>query len=427
MNEALAEFQRATELDPEFAEAWAGVAFVATVIPSWSNMDRDEAKKIATEAADRASQIAPNLGESILARAMIAQKPEKELLFRQAIEKLPSYAPAYQWYANAIQGRPERFNEALALFRKAADLDPLSPILQHQVARHLQFMGRYEEARREIEHLLESDPNYFPAVSWMGTLLSREGQFAEAILWNRKSVDLDPVSPFPDQDAMTIFNSMKDEQRLLELIQDMSERGRPPSMIAQTEISLSVLRGNYQGAREILGSIEHENAELTYEARYWIHLFERDYQSARDIRELVDPKFFDPETLYQAIEARTDLGCSIAYILIRKGEADLGQQLLNDTIAYTENVLSKYTEHANEWAQLHHCYAVAGDLEKSLAIIETLLEHRHFAYWWDIQRLEYFEPLYGQPRFEDLVQRFEAEMEFQREKLARLELQDSGA
>ena len=55
-------YKQATSLDPNFAEAWAGLAATYIVLPAWiSGTDKDEYYKMARSAADRASELDPTL------------------------------------------------------------------------------------------------------------------------------------------------------------------------------------------------------------------------------------------------------------------------------------------------------------------------------------------------------------------------------
>ena len=49
-----------------------------------------------------------------------------EAMYRRALELNPNYATAYYWYGFLLREYLGRYEEALALHRKAAELDPLS-------------------------------------------------------------------------------------------------------------------------------------------------------------------------------------------------------------------------------------------------------------------------------------------------------------
>ena len=64
------------------------------------------------------------------------ERAERE--YRRALELAPGYATALQWLALcfAAQGR---FDDAIATSRRAAEADPLSPIIATDVGRHLYY------------------------------------------------------------------------------------------------------------------------------------------------------------------------------------------------------------------------------------------------------------------------------------------------
>ena len=78
--------------------------------------------------------------------------PEKE--FRRAIELNPSYAIAHQWYGFLLYEHV-RFDEALAEFNRAQELDPLTLYVGVTAAWPLHYRGQYDAAAKQIERVLE--------------------------------------------------------------------------------------------------------------------------------------------------------------------------------------------------------------------------------------------------------------------------------
>jgi TolB-like protein/Flp pilus assembly protein TadD len=424
MREALAEFQRAVELDPDFALAWAGIANTANVLPSWGGLTPEEGSAIAGPAARRAMELAPDLGESHLALAGVLRGDEATEQYRMAIELLPNHAPAYQWYANHLQNRPKDYAEAMALLRKAVELDPLSPIFRHQVARQLLMMGRFAEAEREIRNLVETDPGFFPAVSFMGWAVSAQGRFAEAVAWDRKAGQLDPESPFPRGSQAINLITMQDRARLVALREELAVADDPAAapLLALVESGIAILDGRVDAAIEnIRGQPSVPFVLNTEDALGWLYLYAQNYAAAREVWERANPQFFDPQTWRAAIEQKAAMGCAVGYVMARTGNAEQGRALVDETLAYLKNELPRYVEHAAAQSNRHHCHAIRGEYDETLAVAQTLLDHGHLAFWWDLRSLDYFEPLQGEPRFETLIRRIEDVMAAQRAELDRLE------
>lgn len=429
LREALSEFRRAVELDPEFALAWAGLSNTANVLPSWGGLPREEAQVIAEQAAHRAMELAPELGEANLALASTLEGEAAIEQYRKALELLPNSASAHLWYANHLQGRRQNWAQALSLLEKAVELDPLAPIYRHQVARQLMMMGRYEDAQRLLEQIIETDPEFFPAVSFMGWALSSRGKYVEALTWDKKSRTMDPESPFPI--GAQIFNLMilQDLDRLHRLREQLVEdEGRSRDRdIAMAESAIAQLEGRTGAAIESLKgltAIPFMFAPL--ETVGWLYLHEGDHAAAFDAWSRAHPGLFDSERWPFFFEQEPQLACAAGYLLVQNGETELGARMVDEALTFLAGDFSRYNAHPLQGVNLHHCHAIRGEYDEALLVIETLFDHGHHEFWWELPRLPYFAPMIGDPRFEASLTRVAEEMARQRTELDRLEAAGTG-
>jgi TolB-like protein/Tfp pilus assembly protein PilF/DNA-binding winged helix-turn-helix (wHTH) protein len=184
---AIEYFQRAIQLDPNFAPAYAGLADAYALLGSMANktIPRSQAMPAAREAATRALQLDDSLAEAHTTLAFVHMHydwnwPAAEREYRRALELNPSYATAHRWYGFYLvaQGRRE---DAIASVERAHDLDPLSLIISTDLAELLVFNGEYERAVRQCRKTLEMDPNFGLAYRILGHAYSRLGRHHEAI------------------------------------------------------------------------------------------------------------------------------------------------------------------------------------------------------------------------------------------------------
>ena len=89
-------------------------------------------------------------------------------MYRRAMELNPNYAMAYNWYGELLREYLGRFEEALALHRKAAELDPLSASIIVGVGSDLRSLGRFDEALAWYQRALEVDPGHADAYTVIG-------------------------------------------------------------------------------------------------------------------------------------------------------------------------------------------------------------------------------------------------------------------
>jgi len=197
IDKALLEFQRAVELDPDFALAWVGVSDAAMLALELSDMKRPEAFRLAGEASEKALAINDQLGEAHLARAkLLSHQPElaaeTEAAYKLAIELSPGYALAWQWYAKTLSFSPDRLQEALELAKKAVELDPLSPSTQNEVISVLVRLDQYEQAEERLIQLIEQDPGFAGSYDQMAELKGSQDLYGEELYWIHKAQALDP-------------------------------------------------------------------------------------------------------------------------------------------------------------------------------------------------------------------------------------------
>lgn len=155
-------FQAATESDPQFAEAWAGLAR-ATVWMHW-NFTRDPVDlEAAHRALDRAIELDPDGAPTHAARGFVAyygHRDFEEALehFENALRVRPSYADA-QARIGYILRRLGRWDAGVEALRRAQELDPRGAELASGYGEALSFVGRYEDALRFFDLAITIQPS----------------------------------------------------------------------------------------------------------------------------------------------------------------------------------------------------------------------------------------------------------------------------
>jgi len=186
--EALAAYQHATELDPGFALAWAGVAgtnvWLAGFATEGGQKTFDAHLSSARDAVTRALSIEPNLPEALLARGSI----ETSFDFNwngaaQTLSKALALAPAdpnIVIAAGNLEIARGNLDRAIELYRKAVDLDPVNPQARAFLAFNLAATKRFAEARAEFPRVVELNPAAPWAHAGLGLSYLLENKFEEA-------------------------------------------------------------------------------------------------------------------------------------------------------------------------------------------------------------------------------------------------------
>jgi TolB-like protein/Flp pilus assembly protein TadD len=178
-------FAAAVEKDPGYALAYAGSAASYVHLEIYGYMLPSEAMPRARAAALRAIELDATVAEAHASLALVRMFYERdwpgaENEFRQALRLNPSYAAAHDWFAIYLMAKG-RTEEALASIRKAQELDPLSLIINTDVACALYYARRFDDSIRHCRWVLEAEPNFVTAHFRTGLAFEQLGRYAEAV------------------------------------------------------------------------------------------------------------------------------------------------------------------------------------------------------------------------------------------------------
>jgi len=199
---AISYFQSAIERSPRYAQANAGLADTYALLGSMPNeeISRAEAMSKAKAAAIGALQLDDSLAEAHTSLAFVKMHYDwdwngAEQEFRRAIALNPNYPTAHHWYSydlTAMNRMPEALNE----IRRAQQVDPLSAIINTDVAELLYYAGRYDEAIQQARVALEIDPQFLLAHSLLGEIYGEQHRYSEALAESKRAIELSGGSPW---------------------------------------------------------------------------------------------------------------------------------------------------------------------------------------------------------------------------------------
>ena len=182
---AIESFNRAITIDPHYASAYAGLADAYTEMSFFSFSAHSEWMPKAEDAARKALELDDSLGEAHNSLAIIEMYLDwnyagAEREFKRAIALNPGSALIQNWYGwyLALMGR---FDESLNELQRARDLDPLSPTINSGVGIVFHWSRQPERAIEEFRKVLELNPSYSLATSFLAEAYVQKGDFALAI------------------------------------------------------------------------------------------------------------------------------------------------------------------------------------------------------------------------------------------------------
>lgn len=181
---ALEYLERAVELDPNYAIAWASKAHLHRDAVGHTDTGQHEHYQKSMEAIKRALAIDPNLSDAYSALCHNKNRYEfdftgAEMACKRALELDPNSPVAHKVYANFLYTRG-RFDEAIIKIKTAMELQPVSYQNQQIYALTLYFARRYSEAEEQFKRLIELSPSHSFIHGRLILVLQEQGKEAEA-------------------------------------------------------------------------------------------------------------------------------------------------------------------------------------------------------------------------------------------------------
>ena len=163
IHKAVRFFERAVERDPDYAQAYAGLALCHAELMRGQGGGSSDPRVVlprAREAIAKALALDDTLGEAHSVLGLIRYIGDfdwagAEQSFRRALELSPGSADAHDLYAQMLSARG-RSDEAIPIFRRAQELDPMAH--RSDFANELLRAGRLDEAIAAANATIDFDP-----------------------------------------------------------------------------------------------------------------------------------------------------------------------------------------------------------------------------------------------------------------------------
>jgi len=183
--QAVEQFQKAVSVEPEYADAWAGLADAWTVRAMVGDITTPEAEKPTREAAIRALEIDPWNSAAHISMCFIYNNYDfdwarSENSCKRGIELDPNNAKGHFAYAYML-ARVERWDEMSRKMETAMSLDPAEPWWAEVYGGFLIQARRFEEAEKQLKRAILIDPNWRIAYWDLSKLYVELGRFDEAL------------------------------------------------------------------------------------------------------------------------------------------------------------------------------------------------------------------------------------------------------
>jgi len=194
LNQAVDYFTQAVVRDPQYAEAYVGLADCYNLLREYSLMPPNEAYPRAQAAAKRAIALDDSLSGAHSALGFVdfywswdAAGAQRE--FVRALTLDPNSAVAHYWYGTFLM-HLGRFSESLAEIDKAQKLDPDSKSILADKGLVLFHLGQTQAATELLKQLVATEPDFLSPHNYLATIHLGQGEYAQYLAESRKAATL---------------------------------------------------------------------------------------------------------------------------------------------------------------------------------------------------------------------------------------------
>jgi TolB-like protein/Tfp pilus assembly protein PilF len=406
---ARSHFEKAIEIDPDYALAYVGLADSLDLLSTYGDVDRQALMEPRQQAIDRALELDPISGEAFTSLAALrtdqARDDEAEQYYIKAIELSPGYVTANHWYSFLLNRRG-RFEESLLFIRKAMELDPMAPILTSQYSRVLWNLGRVEAANAAILEGVKKDPLFPNHYTNMATNLREMGRMGESMQWLMAYQKLDSTPAFGLITLCKRYLDFDNEQMAEQCFEEAEVKY--PAASVGSRVELWQYRGRFPEALEeaklLKGRFPNPFAVITMG---WNHLNNHNYDQVLSI--IQENRSGLLEGTFDTLGDANDLSFAVlaGYALYKKGETGLANELLNLALSYMAGTHRIRGEGYSETDVIIH--VLRGDKVKAIDALRDAIADGWRDNWWRL-RYPFYDVMEDEPEWQLLVSELEADI-----------------
>jgi Tfp pilus assembly protein PilF len=194
LNQAVDYFTQAVVRDPQYAEAYVGLADCYNLLREYSRMPPSEAYPRAEAAAKRAIALDDSLSGAHSALAFVdfywlwdVAGAQRE--FVRALTLDPNSVNAHYWYGTYLL-HLGRYAESLEEIEKAQKLDPNSTSILADKGLVLFHSGQTRQASELLKQLAAAEPDFLSPHEYLATVHLGQGEYSQYLVERRNAATL---------------------------------------------------------------------------------------------------------------------------------------------------------------------------------------------------------------------------------------------
>ena len=411
-------FRKATELDQEYAEAWAARAASDDKLFSTGLIDLQEYLAAAEPAVTRAMELDDRLPAAHAQLATLhwrlADLDAAEVSFKAALELDPGDTGSLESYGTFLRstGRPQ---EAIPVFERALEDDPLSVDILFQLGRAEMYVGYPEKNVQYAKQILEIDPSSVQGYAGLVQAYNWIGRYDLMWPWYIRFFPRDP-GDFENWAHLGLYaNQLGDVDMADRYMEGAMLRGANEPAVLKCHVIVLVHRGRKNDALVIARqALEAGLDDRWFSNRVFLRLVRDDalktgdFEDARGWYRDLHPELFraTPEITVDNVNAAADL----ALLLQRTGEPEAADILINAGLSWY-----RQTQPASGHGYLIDIVdvqflALQGDKDAALKTLQQAADRGWgFAWQWNVSN-ENLASIRDEPQFQAIIAQLEGDM-----------------
>ena len=225
IRKAIEHFNLAINKEPDYALAYAGLAYAYMVLAFYALVSAKEAYPKAKQAALKAIELDDQLAEAHESLATVSaylewnwESGEREI--KRAIELNPGY-PWGHFHLGNILLYQARFDEAITKLQNGLDLDPLNLAFNRNLGGAYFRAGRLENAIETLQRTIEMDPTFPVTHLYLGYAYIQKSMCEEALAEMKKEKTL--PKPILDTQIGIVYARMGRREEALQILSKYME------------------------------------------------------------------------------------------------------------------------------------------------------------------------------------------------------------
>jgi TolB-like protein/Tfp pilus assembly protein PilF len=429
MRTARRQFEEAIALDPNYADAHAGLAESIMLLSiNHQDLPEREAMRLAQASIDRSLELDPDQADAYAVLGLVKmtvwgqtrlgpENVEAAAAFRRAIELNPNHASAHMWFAS-LRDSEERLDDAIQLYQDAMELDPLAripysnlPMVYAKRGEHSAAMHLWLEATR-----IHSDwPTLY---QYVAVYLWGLGRLDEAYAWYMKAIELGSEPGLSGNIDVGVLIDLGEFERAKGLLDRFPESDQYHPL---AEGLRDLLDANYAVAAETFSRIIEENLlpeRFLYDVASDSALLAGDLETAKKYALAASPRLVG-DTAGGVDRSATRHAVKLAYIYQREGRSGEASRLLSEALDVIRD-LPRLGTHGFGIRDVQ-IYALLGRREDAIAAFRDALDagYRGSVLFdgWPLAIDPYLDGIRDDPRFVQMVDELDDYLVVMRDRL----------